>query len=70
MDWFTCWSVIQGLLDTMNMVAPADGDVVLAAYFDCGALWGNIEHVMSLTLPELQLYLQHAARIRSAVKQG
>jgi hypothetical protein len=22
-DWFTCWSVIQGFLDTMNMVAPS-----------------------------------------------
>ena len=29
---------------------PLDGDAVLAAYFDCGAFWGNIEHVMSLTL--------------------
>jgi hypothetical protein len=41
---------------------------MLAAYFDAGAFWGNIEHVMSLTLPELQLYLQHAIRIRNAAK--
>lgn len=47
-----------------------DCEHVIASYFDAAAFWGNIEHVMALTLPELLLYLQYASRIREAVKQN
>jgi hypothetical protein len=47
-----------------------DGESILAAYFDAGVFWGNVEHIMSLTVPELLLYLQHADRIRKTIRPG
>ena len=45
-----------------------DPEHILACYFDASAFWGNIEHVMQLTVSELLLYLRHAKRIRDSVK--
>lgn len=45
------------------------GDV-LAAYFDAARFWRDVEHVMSLTIPELALYLRHGARIARAEREA
>jgi hypothetical protein len=41
-------------------------DEWLAHVFDVGHAWGDIAHVMSLTLDEVALYAVHIQRIRRA----
>lgn len=38
----------------------------MAAYFDAARFWRDIDHVMSLTIAELVLYLAQARRIAAA----
>lgn len=39
---------------------------VLRLAFDTGWLWGDVAHVMDLTIPELLLYAEHAQRLLKA----
>jgi hypothetical protein len=43
---------------------------MLAAYFDAARFWRDIDHVMSLTIPELLLYLTQAGRIVKAEREA
>lgn len=47
-----------------------DAAELLAAYFDAARWWRDIEHVMSLTIPDLLTYLEHAARIAKAEREA
>jgi hypothetical protein len=40
--------------------------VLLGAYFDGGYFWRDVEHVLALTIPDLELYLRQAHRIAAA----
>jgi hypothetical protein len=41
---------------------------LIAAFFDAGYFWRDVGHVMSLTIPQLVLYLEHAGRIAKSMK--
>jgi hypothetical protein len=43
-----------------------DPEAILRAYFDLARFWGDVDHVMALTITELALYARHAQRIAAA----
>lgn len=50
--------------------AFVDPEDLLAAWFDLARFWGDVEHVMQLTIPEMRLYLRQAVRIAKAERAG